>query len=73
MTDDLLALTFSPDGKFLAVSLLDSTVRIYLAKTLKFFLSLYGHKLPVVAMAISDDSSLIVTGAADKSIRSTFQ
>jgi hypothetical protein len=37
--------------------------------SLKFFLSLYGHKLPVLAMDISSDSSLLVTGSADKNIK----
>jgi U3 small nucleolar RNA-associated protein 12 len=45
MTDDVLAVKYSPDGKLLAVSLLDSTVKVFYADTLKFFLSLYGHKV----------------------------
>jgi U3 small nucleolar RNA-associated protein 12 len=45
MTDDVLAVKYSPDGRFLAVSLLDSTVKIFFQDTLKFFLSLYGHKV----------------------------
>ena len=45
MTDDVLALKYSPNGRFLAVALLDSTVKVFYADTLKFFLSLYGHKV----------------------------
>ena len=45
MTDDVLCVKYSPDGKLLAVSLLDSTVKVFFADTLKFFLSLYGHKV----------------------------
>ena len=45
MTDDVLAVKYSPDGKLLAVSLLDSTVKIFFEDSLKFFLSLYGHKV----------------------------
>lgn len=45
MTDDVLAVKYSPDGRLLAVSLLDSTVKVFYADTLKFFLSLYGHKV----------------------------
>ena len=37
--------------------------------TLKFFLSLYGHKLPALTLDISSDSSLIVTGSADKNVK----
>lgn len=45
MTDDVLSVRFSPNGKLLAVALLDSTVKIFYQDTLKFFLSLYGHKV----------------------------
>ncbi|KAG9317569.1 WD40-repeat-containing domain protein [Chiua virens] len=69
MSDDVLSVRYSPNGKLLAVSLLDSTVKIFFQDTLKFFLSLYGHKLPVLAMDISDDSKLIVTCSADKNVK----
>ncbi|KAG6918919.1 hypothetical protein DXG01_010574 [Tephrocybe rancida] len=69
MTDDVLAVKYSPNGKFLAVSLLDSTVKVFYQDSLKFFLSLYGHKLPVLSMDISDDSKLIVTCSADKNVK----
>lgn len=45
MSDDVLSLRYSPNGRLLAVSLLDSTVKIFYQDTLKFFLSLYGHKV----------------------------
>ncbi|WWD03840.1 hypothetical protein V865_001896 [Kwoniella europaea PYCC6329] len=69
MTDDILSCKYSPDGRFLAVSLLDSTVKIFFSDTLKFFLSLYGHKLPVLSLDISQDSKLIITCSADKNIK----
>ena len=69
MTDDVLSVRFSPNGKLLAVALLDSTVKVFYQDTLKFFLSLYGHKLPVLAMDISGDSKLIVTCSADKNVK----
>ncbi|KAJ3168666.1 hypothetical protein HDU88_001559 [Geranomyces variabilis] len=69
MSDDVLCVRHSPDGRLLAVSLLDCTVKILYADTLKFFLSLYGHKLPVMSMDISSDSALIATGSSDKSIK----
>ena len=53
MTDDVLSVRVSPNGRLLAAALLDSTVRIFFADSLKFFLSLYGHKLPVLSMDIS--------------------
>lgn len=59
----------SKNGKFLAVGLLDSTVKLFFTDTLKFYLALYGHKLSVLALDISDDSSLIITGSADRNIK----
>ncbi|TFK76009.1 WD-repeat-containing protein [Pluteus cervinus] len=69
MQDDVLSVRYSPNGKLLAVALLDSTVKVFYQDTLKFFLSLYGHKLPVLSMDISHDSKLIVTCSADKNVK----
>ncbi|EPQ59303.1 WD40 repeat-like protein [Gloeophyllum trabeum ATCC 11539] len=69
MTDDVLSVRYSPNRKLVAVSLLDSTVKVFYEDSLKFFLSLYGHKLPVLSMDISDDSKLIVTCSADKNVK----
>jgi U3 small nucleolar RNA-associated protein 12 len=48
---------------------LDNTVKVFFVDSLKLFLNLYGHKLPVLGMDISFDSKLIVTCSADKNIR----
>ena len=85
MTDDVLSVRYSPNSRLLAVALLDSTVKVFYQDSLKFFLSLYGHKvslpcdiqfppihhsqLPVLSMDISDDSKLIVTCSADKNVK----
>ncbi|KAL5218936.1 hypothetical protein ABZP36_019620 [Zizania latifolia] len=69
MNDDVLAVIISPTGKHIAVALLDCTVKVFFMDSLKFFLSLYGHKLPVLCMDISSDGSLIVTGSADKNLK----
>ncbi|CCG81673.1 WD domain protein [Taphrina deformans PYCC 5710] len=69
LTDDVLSVRFSPDSKLLAVSLLDTTVKVFFADTLKFFLSLYGHKLPVLNMDISSDSKMLATCSADKNVK----
>ncbi|KDN52502.1 WD40 repeat-like protein [Tilletiaria anomala UBC 951] len=69
MTDDILCACFSPNGKLLALALLDSTVKVFFADSLKFFISLYGHKLPVLTLDISLDSKLIITGSADKNVK----
>lgn len=69
VADDILSLRFSPDAKLLAVALLDNTVKVFFVDSLKLYLNLYGHKLPVLSMDISYDSKLIVTSSADKNIR----
>lgn len=69
MTDSVMCVKYSPDQRFLAIALLDCTVKVFYADTLKFFLSLYGHKLPVVTMDISRDSTLLVTGSGDKNVK----
>lgn len=69
VNDDILSLRFSPDARLLAVSLLDNTVKVFFTDSLKLFLNLYGHKLPVLSMDISYDSKLIVTCSADKMVR----
>lgn len=69
VSDDVLSLRFSPDARLLAVALLDNTVKVFFVDSLKLFLNLYGHKLPVLSMDISFDSKLIVTCSADKNIR----
>ena len=60
---------FSSNGKFIAASLLDNTIKVFYTDTLKFFLSLYGHKLPVMSIDISSDSTLLVSASADKNIK----
>ncbi|KAI9784131.1 MAG: hypothetical protein M1839_002635 [Geoglossum umbratile] len=69
VADDILSVRFSPDSRLFAVSLLDNTVKVFFVDSLKLFLNLYGHKLPVLSMDISSDSKLIVTCSADKNVR----
>jgi len=69
MEDDILAVAYSPDGKLLAVALLDTTVKILFADSMKFFLSLYGHRLPALCIDISTDGALLVSGSADKNVK----
>ena len=69
LSEDCLSVRFSPDGRLLAVALLDSTVQIFFTDTMKLFLSLYGHRLPVLCMDISHDSTLIATGSGDRNVK----
>ncbi|CAM9131662.1 unnamed protein product, partial [Phaeothamnion confervicola] len=71
--DDVLCVRYSrhrqADKLLLAVAVLDGTVKVFFDDSLRFFLSLYGHKLPVMSMDISDDGSLLATGSADKTLK----
>ncbi|EDV98635.1 WD repeat-containing protein 3 [Drosophila grimshawi] len=69
LEETVLCVAISPNMKYLAVGLLDATVKIFFLDTFKFYLSLYGHKLPVLCMDISYDSTLIATGSADRNIK----
>ncbi|KAF2707495.1 WD40 repeat-like protein [Pleomassaria siparia CBS 279.74] len=69
INDDILSVRFSPDSRLLAVATLDNTVKVFFVDSLKLFLNLYGHKLPVLNMSISSDSKLIATCSADKNVR----
>jgi U3 small nucleolar RNA-associated protein 12 len=67
--EEVLCIKMSPDGKLLAVGLMDATVKVFYVDSFKFFLSLYGHRLPVMCLDISSDSTLLVTGSADKNVK----
>jgi len=69
MSDEVLALCCSADNKLMAMSLLDTTIKVFFKDTMKFFLSLFGHKLPVLCLDISSDGNLLVSGSADKNVR----
>lgn len=73
MKDDVVAVKYShstdPTRRMIFVSTLDSTIKVFYEDSLKLFLSLYGHKLPALAVDASDDDVLLVSGAADKTIK----
>ena len=69
LEENVLAVKITPDGKYVACALLDSTVKIFFMDSFKFFLSLYGHKLPVLCLDISYDNTLIATGSADRNVK----
>ena len=73
MSDDVVAVRYShstdPTKRMVFVSSLDSTIKVFFEDTLKFFLSLYGHKLPALALDASDDDTILASSGADKTIK----
>ncbi|CAJ0575517.1 unnamed protein product, partial [Mesorhabditis spiculigera] len=69
LRDEARCAAITPDGKFLIVGLLDMTATVFFVDTLKFYLSLYGHSMPVTCCTTSPDNKLVVTGSADKTIK----
>ena len=73
MSQDILSVKYnygkSGEKVLVAVGLLDATVKLFFEDSLKFYLTLYGHKLPVMSIDISYDNLLLVSGSADKTIK----
>lgn len=69
LTESVICVRYSPDARFLAVSLFDMTVKVFFEDSLKFHLSFYGHKLPVTTLDFSHDSKFLLTGSHDKNVK----
>ena len=44
-------------------------MQMFYLDSMKWFMDLYGHRLPALTMDISSDSTLLVSGSADKNIK----
>ena len=69
LEENILSVKVTPDGKYVACALLDSTVKIFFMDSFKFFLSLYGHKLPVLCLDVCYDNTLLASGSADRNVK----
>lgn len=69
LPDEALDLKYTPNGKQLAVALLDSTISVFFADSRKFMFSLYAHKLPVTSLDISTDSAMLASVSSDKTVK----
>ncbi len=72
-SEDVLSVRYSRTRsavkRLIAVALLNHTVKVFYEDSLRFFLSLYGHSLPALAIDISDDGTLLASGGADRTLK----
>jgi len=68
--DSVEALSYSPDGLYIASAAVDRTIRIWGAEHSQTVVEqLPSHKGNVNSVAVSADGSLIVSGSVDKTVR----
>ena len=68
-SDSVLGLRFSPDGRTLASSSADKTIRLLNLSNGKVIRSLEGHTHHVLALAWQDDVQTIASASADQNIK----
>jgi WD40 repeat protein len=68
-TDGVVGVAFSPDGKYLFTSSLDSTAKIWDAATGRELRTLTGHTGYIYALALSPDGTRLATCGVDKTAR----
>lgn len=66
---NVLSVTFSPNGKTIASGGKDNTVRLWDADSGKLLTTFIGHKGPVTSVALSPDGKILASGSQDKTIR----
>ncbi|MEZ4716436.1 MAG: hypothetical protein R2851_10170 [Caldilineaceae bacterium] len=68
-TKSLMAVAYSPDGRFLATSARDRTIRLWDAATGVHLHTLHGHTNTIFALAFHPHGHLLASAAEDQTIR----
>jgi len=69
MEESVQWVQYTPNGDHYVCALLNHKINLYFADSDKLFLSLYGHKLPVMCFDISSDNNILVSASADKNVK----
>ena len=69
LKDEPINIKTSSNGETVIVSLMDFSLKILHADTLKEKLKIYGHSLPITDFAVSTDEYVLATVSNDKSLR----
>jgi WD40 repeat protein len=68
-SDSVNAITYSPDGKWIASGSVDMSIQIWDAETGKHQMSCFGHTGQVIGLDWSPDGKYLVSCSIDKTIR----
>jgi serine/threonine protein kinase len=65
----VFSVAFSPDGKILANSYFDYTIRLWDLSSRRMIATLIGHTNPVLSLAFSPDGATLASSSTDTSVR----
>lgn len=68
-TKDVMAVAYSPDGRWVASGSADTTIKIWEAETGRVRLTLKGHLGAVRCLAFSPDGRHLASGASDNTVK----
>jgi WD40 repeat protein len=68
-SSSVYSIAFSPDGKYLASSSKDKTVKLWSLESKKEITTLQGHSSEVNSIAFSPDGKYLASGSADNTVK----
>jgi hypothetical protein len=69
LNEEPISMKTSPNGELVLTSMMDNSLHIRYADSLKMYLKIYGHSLPITDFACSSDEYILATISSDKSLR----